>query len=805
MKFAKRIFVGILAVAMLVACVAFPASAEAPELPVKNLYDLFEYFSYDTYVVEDYQDQTGESYVFAPTADEQYFEYIAGDAQTSILAKANNAEDKYLKISNNSAKPVGYKMYPEEGAVELKDLVASFDFMSGDASGAVGSDFSVSVALGDYFEEITLFAVKTADNGDMNFIYADYNEERVTYSTLTSDAVVELGAWYHVEIVYVLGGSEESEMGSYSIIVKNGEDVVLSYEDVVDKSAKGIDSIRVYLNDSADAGATVTSFDEFAVYEGTSVRNVKNSTGALIEYAKKVDEYAKHDEVSLESKIEVANFYADFYGGPESVSVIAPDLVAEGSELKPIYDGWEAYRNTVYATALIEYTKEFNALEGYYAKLEYREELVDTYYAYFDNEEYVELPGVKDNEELQTKILEAKQLYEKVCAELELKKQYSIAFIKSVEENYDPENKDFGVMKAKYASLSALVSKVDPEFDYTAVNKYTKYPTVADALSEYRNLGAKITAIIKNASEVFMPAVEKMEIQEAETVSAESPYRTTNFEELYGYYLTAKSVYFDGSVHESLDPATYVGLSDAIAKYQQIDAYIQSRIDESSAFVAAINGADSSFYYATIVSQLAEASLYLDNNIEKSLEKYTGVADAIVAYSRIIEELEQSEKDADAYIAAVEAINVDAEYSVLKAAVSNATALKAKFNLIGYAGLEAANTKFAIAESKVVSFEGNSSTLLSAVAALENAKTLSERRTLIYIAKNAESSAESSLPNVSAAKAALADYIAQYNADVARVNALFAGVVANGYDSISSVAPTDSVNGSADAAAALLK
>ena len=388
---------------------------------------------------------------------------------------------------------------------------------------------------------------------------------------------------------------------------------------------------------------------------------------------------------------------------------------------------------------------------------------------------------------------------------LEVTAQYCIAFVKNLEENYSPKNTDFQVMKIKYASLSALVDKLEPTFKYSDVNKNTKYPTVADAIVEYRNLEITIATITKNASEIFIPAVSQMKIEKAEAVSKDSPYLTVNFEELYQYYLTAKSVYTDGSVHDSLDPSTYPGLLEAVEQYETFEKYILDRVAESSAFVAAINGANSSSYYKTITSQLAEAAYYLDGNVEKSLEKYTGVEEAVALYEQLCAKLTDTVSNADAYIAAVAALNTDADYTALKTAVSNISSLKEKFNLIGYEGLEAANMKFAVAEAKVASVEGHSSTLKAAVAALKNAETLSERRTLIYVAINARDNAVESISGVTAAKAELEAYIKQYNDDVARVNALFSGVVKNSCVSISSAAPTDSVVGAGKVVAALLK
>ena len=249
-----------------------------------------------------------------------------------------------------------------------------------------------------------------------------------------------------------------------------------------------------------------------------------------------------------------------------------------------------------------------------------------------------------------------------------------------------------------------------------------------------------------------------------------------------------------------------VGIASSDAGFAvRYEAYVKARVAECEAFVRAIRAAESSTYYKTVLEQLAEAALYLDDNKEKSLDKHTGVESAVAIYDSLVEKLENSKKAADAYIAAVNAIDVNASYAALKTSVNAARALKDVGSLIGYTGVAEADAKFAEADAKLSVLEGHSSTLLYAIEALKTADTLAERRELIFIALNAKDGAEENISGVTAARAELENYIKKYNEDVARVNALFAGVVGNTADSISSVAPSDGVIISAEVIEALLK
>lgn len=786
MKFASKIFVGIAAVALLISCLAFGASAEAPVLPTDDINDVLEYRLCDTYLAEVYDGQEGD-YQFDGTDSIFSFE-INDKAAGTVVSESENG---VLLITNNSnpATGVGYKMFAESEDEFLGLLTMSFDFKTGDAGGNNGSDFMVRVTLNDYIENIVLFGVNASDDSAKSFTYAEYDSDRIIYSEKTAEGVApELGVWYHVDIVYdVLNGF-------YSLSVKSQDKAIINVSDEIAKSV-GIDSARLYVFDGKDAGVTKTYFDNVTAYEGTFPRNVIDSENELADFIIALDSYARYDGTAIEEKIAVADLYAKLYG-EDGLAYTAPEGIKEYEKVSKIVSSAEALRNQIYAQGLIEYSGKILAVPDLYDKIDYRDEYVKPYYEMFPDtiEELNAVAGMTEkysgDETYAAAVIKAKKVYDDACDKIKNIQRFSEDFVKEIEEGYDLSSKDYHHIKAKYGKLSLLVSKVDVTYRYNVANPDTKYPTVADAMLVYEALEAKYREIEANIA-LFVPAVKAMDITQVDSVSSEAPFLTKNFEALYDNYLKAKSVYTEGSVHKDLDPTTYSGLVETIELYEVYSAYVEARVAECIKFISIVNGANSVTYYKTLIEQLAEAAVYLDTNKEKTLDKYDGVEDAIALYNTLVTKSGSMAKAAQDYIAATNAIDINATYSLLKSAVNNALALKDAGAVMGIEGVDEANVKVAAAEAKVAAIEGCSSTLISSVNSLKEAKTLKERRELIFIANSVKDNADASISGVSAAKTELASQIQKYNSDVAAANALFASAVEKTLGTAASVAPTN--------------
>lgn len=800
MKLTKKILMGIVAVALLVSCFAFSTSAEAPTRPVDNIESLLEYRDLSTYLIENYENYEDGAFAFisksSDLVDKDVFTFVMSEGATEEIKLVG--ENKLLSITNSSSSPVGYKFLAESEDDMLPRIVMSFDFKSGDGT-VGGSDVVVLATLCDYFDDVPLFAANLSGE-EKSFTYATYNSDRVTYSTATADVAPALNTWYTANIVYDLVN------GKLAISVRSEGEEVFSHVDEISSTA-GIDSIRFYFK-NAEEETGVTFIDNFTAYDGSFLRDVTDPENALADILIALDAYAKDPLTPIAEKLEISEKYLAFYVG-EDASYVVPEGIKNYEKMLAVVADVPAFRNRTLADAFVASVDTLVKTEGYYAQIEYRDTVVDEYYAMYDSDDasdYESEAGMTDKYDddltYAEAIVKARRDYEGVNERLAEVRQYSENFAKQIEEGYNSDSKNYEVMVSKYNLLSLSVSKIDLGYKYSDVNPNTKYPTLADAYAEYLALEAKIKSI-ENDVKAFVPAVLAMEITEAESVSAENPYLTVNFESLYENYLIANSLYKNGTVNANLDPATFVSseinLPNIIAEFEAKKEYVDARIAECNTFLSIINGADASTYFVTVVSELERAALYFDSDKEYSLEKFEGVEEAVALYAQLLLRVEKNRTDAAKYIAAVGEIDLEAGYVALRAKVDAAVLLQADGSVIGIEGVEAADVKLAQALSKVETLEGYSKTLISSVASLKNAKTLAERRALIFTALSVKDEAETAISGVNAAKTALNSEIQKYNAEVEALNALFGSVCSDAAIVITSAVADAGVAGAAEA------
>ncbi len=787
MKFARKIFAAALSVAVLAACFAFATSAEAPSLPRENIRDVLEYRLYDTYLVETYEDGVGEYEL-----DSDYFEFVTNNSFAANVIK--DGDNNVLLMQNSSSqKGAGYKLRYEQGGKLTDLLTVSFDFKLGDAGATNGADFKVVAALENYvLGGITLFSANASDDSNKYFEYTTFNSDRAMYETAVmkdssdKNLQVDLDTWYNVEIAI------NPRVENYHITLKAGDEVLFNESTEISSTDGGVNWLTLYVNDKADAGVTKTYLDNLFVLEGTYARDVVDPENSLADFIIAIDAYANSD-ISLDDKLFVAELYEDLFG-KDGVGYTAPLTIEKYEEVDTIVKGAMAYVWQAKADAFIEYTNSILTKNPtYVTKLAYLNGVAKEYYEIFAGlDEFAGMEEEYNGVTYRVAVDAAIREYERAATVIENIKSHTENFIYIIENDYNPKSTDFTYIQGKYNQLTVLRPLVDSEYSYYKIVEDTKYPRAADAIVVYDALAAKLNAIQTNVDK-FIPAVLAMEIEKASGVSAESPYLTTNFAELYENYLIAESVFENGTVHASLDPTTYPGLSEVIASYLPYQEYVEARLAETNNFVAIIKGAEASSYYVTIKSQIEAAALYLDTNVEKSLENIEGVAEAIELYYVLKANIEVDYENAQKYIAAVNAINMSANYTALKQAVNKALALQAKGSITGIDGIKEANTKLEGAVAKVNQLEAYSNTLITAVDALYEAETLAERRALIYTANSVRDYAEVLISGVEEALEILDEEIALYNEDVLAMNALFGEVVENAINLSNKVLSTESI------------
>lgn len=204
-------------------------------------------------------------------------------------------------------------------------------------------------------------------------------------------------------------------------------------------------------------------------------------------------------------------------------------------------------------------------------------------------------------------------------------------------------------------------------------------------------------------------------------------------------------------------------------------------------------------YYSAKKSNIEDCKTYRD----ALSARYPELSKANTEFKRLCglidgleKEIAESNAAATAYIAAVKPLETlvkGSDYAAIKAAVDKANALKEKGNISGIDGVIEANLLLSEAETKINCREGNSRKFITAVDAIETAKTLSERRAAIVTASQSLSDADLTYSGVVAAKEKLTAATADYNAAVRAANAEFRTACGTAATVSAAGAPTGSV------------
>ncbi len=647
---------------------------------------------------------------------------------------------------------------------------AKFQIILGGIKGNDGSSISAPFTF-----------VEIDTSGANTFSYVKYDSSKewiedafsVNNLQIVEGATTKLDQWYTVNAVFSF------EKGTFNVdLIPDGGEAISTGEQSLGTLASA-SSVTLTLPANASYAGTTTYFDDIEVYAGTFLRDKDNkvefATNAIIELAG----FLKNDNVSASDKVRIAKVFDKLFNGDEGGApyYTAADA-AEGKETEIaaiIEEAKTSLINKTYETALIDYANAIADQSGYYARQDYCKNVVESYINLFDFGEMEEseilaaYPGVTDIDGIKV----AKQMYADELTALENIRIHSEAFMELIKD-FDETSRDYNYMTSQYNALSSFNLR-DEVYKYECGG----FTTVADANAVLATLEAKINAITETAT-AFVENVNIMSTADS-------------FKQVYDAYVIALGIYGDnGVIDENLDNSTFAGLEEAIASYiAGIDA-INVKIEQSEAFIATVKNANSSTYYVTILAELEKAAAYIDDDKENlnAEADYDGVAEATATYNNLRAKLEADEKNAKAYIAAVNAISAAQTFDAKKTAIESALALQEKGAVIGIEGVNEANITLFNAAAEIKSLEGYAKTLISAVANIESAKTLAERREYIFIAKSCVDKIDPSATDANAAKDKLATLVAAYDAEVEALNAAFAAIVNNASSASSATAPS---------------
>ena len=690
-------------------------------------------------------------------------------------------------------------MVPPAGVIEPESLNNGSNFMI-----QPNIDYTFVARTGDKAGETftktltdTLFAMNCNDNTNPVFTYLEYDAnwsfETSIYVQKTMDIKPKLDTWYTVDIVM------DYQNDTYSLVVTPEGDEPVRVDNIAIDGFNKTTSLELAISDGVQTG-TVTCLDDIAVYDGTFIRHGVDVDKETSDSIIALDALAKAETTSIADKVRIADVFDLLFNtdidGKGGVYYTTSATTPNKDKVDAIIaEAKTTYINKTYQDALLAYASAIPTIEGYYNRVDHVENNLARFDELFSDEIFsgadpeaikAQFPGITDVAAIRT----AKAAYDSELVSIARARAHSEAFVELMKD-FDPQNKSYKYM-TEYLDALRVFDERDSTYKYKISTfvpgtdkdgkeimiENIRYSTVADAEADLTALVNKL-AEIETTANTFIAAAKEVK-------SAES------FKTVYENYLVASDIYSDEIIHEALDDKTYPGLVEAISDYLACMDQVYVSMDESQAFIDIVTKAATKTYYVTILEELDKAVPYIDENVDELYAEpdYPGVAEAKAEYARLRELLASYVTSAEAYIAAVNAIAGADGFAAKKAAVEAALALKDKGDVIGIVGISEANKALATAESEIKVLEGNSAALKNAVLALKDAKTLAERRELIFIANSVKDNTEASIDGVSAAKAELETYVTQYNADVEALNSAFKGAVEGANAVAASAAPT---------------
>ena len=781
MKNAKRILVAILAIALVAAVFTFSVSAE-DEIKfrgegIKEFDDILEYYEKANFLELDFSESDWDSCLKKDSDHSGSMKHYPKIVAEPAIDPANgenmllNMEIPYNKgaglvVENSGASAflaeqmiVSFDIMFEESCLENMYYDLEVTLPSGVSAGMLRFDFRPYKELDAEGNEITV--------SEPTLQHAVWNSKTGTY-----DAAYEIvdgftpaaNVWYYVEF-----GFDAINDTCYIEITESGKDAfrveieILGATGIAAINARGqFDNTDVYRCSSekvhnqnvqkfdsyteADAKyacgagkcrATIKAeyhVDNFKVYEGGFARNSdKNeiTKTTLEDFGKMFNSGLLTSEDKLSLAVVLTKLYSfDSTVFPDDVAAVLPNA--------------PAIANEIYVNETIARVNGMNKGEDYYARRDYLAfSLQYNGYLPQDDDQLLGTPGI--TEEMATALIASRKACAAESDELDIIKNHSEAFIQHI-SSYDPNVKDYFVLNefCEHAE-SEIYSKRAPE-----------YEGMDACLATYEEIVERVTTMNADVY-VFVNHVTSMEY-------------AVSFGFLFAAYEDATASYYKygepGVINPGLDNESNPEVSAKIAYYDMKTPFIKEKAQECDEFIAIINEAKNTSYYTSLVGKLKEAAPYID----KIQSDYPGMTEAIALYYGLSNSVEDAKNASEAYIAAVKAIEGKTEFYEKKKAVEAAVVLREHGDVLGYEGVTEANIALAEAEADINFREGNSTTLIALIAKIENAKTLSEKRTLIRFAITSAEGADDGYNGVTAAKAALADAVKAFEAAVSQAN-----------------------------------
>ena len=727
MKMTKRIFIGILALAVLVS--AFAVSAFAA-VDAETYDDFLEYYTQPTLADWNFEDATVgaiEREVFAST----YGTTFTGTAQYKTYINGDDT-NKYFTVEKTSTKSAnGFITVVTENP--SSGIYIDFDVLGG--------------TLDTNYPVVHVYVGDTVANGVFSgypFLSMDFASGTVKYldASLVTDAntaaanktlegfTVAHDKWYRVSLHLDPGGSFKLTITDKADPTKtatatDGKSTFSSYKVV---------NIGADLDDKRNKVSY--SLDNVAITGGTYYRDlaakqtvVETAVVDLLDYYNTLTD--------ADAKLKVIDVYS---------KVVGYGFTSTKAEVNTALGALAKNAILVYSDATKVGVDAIDATKTYAERLAH----ITSYAKYADN-----IPT-----DLSVLSADEKAAVEAVVAGYKAEVD-ALAYNTDQSEKYaaavatlDVESTDYEVIKAQYDALSVLV----PDVTYVTEG------------------GVAIADIISTGSAYVLSSGALLESSAAFVESVSNIATGADFNAKYANFKIAEANYFENE--------TFPGVAAAVVEYNNLKAEFLAIEAASLGYIDNVNNADYAIYLSAKKEYLVVADAFLAN--EKFEETFPGVTEAKALYAELTASIAEKEAAAQAYIAAVAALE-GLTGSALQEAINTAKSLQATGNIQGVEGIVEANVALDNAVSAIEIANGRAAQFVTYVNNIKVAATLEERFAAITVARAIVDTVTDGA-GVAEAKTALAAAVTQYNADVKGLNDSFAAV--NGVASGVLVAPT---------------
>ena len=735
MKMSKRIFIALLIVSVLVSAFAFSVFAdERDELDYGYLLEYFEepiLFDYDF-------SKDDVSYSLFTNEDDK------SRITATFVEDTNAPGGKYLSVN-----------VPASQGFWEDVLVKNNVYFNWNAEESVDDfilEMTVSGQRGNGDEKqlpkiILSVADQPCENSDLaatvgtTVVALDFRSGCFAYNKKTTDTEgAEFGVytntdfsltdntWYTVKVTYVA----QTQTAAVTVTDLSNPANTFTVTDAFIPYTE-IENVRVGAH-GIDGAAARDSIMNFASLRAIGGKNDRNPA-------------------DLQTVVEqgVIDMYADFisddvdFAGKEYLSDVAIKLSTYGfapvseeavSAFAQLLDGTAPFCNG----KLVAYAESYAALSDYYEK----RSLIDEALVYVN---YV-------------LALDAADIPADVVEELAA----NVAVINGYDT--DLNNAKDGSIALIEAVGDTTVDSVDLD-DYQQVlayyNQLHEFGQYADATYEGATHAYKFYHDIRGAKEDIEIKGNKF-IESVAILNSDVDFNTRA-----QAFLVCKSNYCDN--------VTYGGITEALAIYNDYYDTMNTAIETAENFIKYVEQADYAVYVPMKLDNLTEAEKYMGCLTD---DPYVGVTEAKLLYDKVKAEVSQKVRDAENYIAAVNALD-SLTGSALTAAIQTALQLQAAGNVLGVDGVAEANIKLDKLVSSIELAPKHREYFLTLVNSIDATSSKEALFELLREAKSAEADAISSLaadPSyesaITAASQKLAAAIDSYNAQVKSVNSTFA-------------------------------